>query len=112
MLALAIGRGASPDRARALAFAALLAGNVALVATNRSHTRSLLATLLSRNVPAAAVTAVPLAFLLLALEVGPLRALLHFEATPPGEVAAALGVGAASVLWFEAVKLMRRAGRP
>jgi Ca2+-transporting ATPase len=109
VLGFALGRGASPEHARALAFTALLAGNLGLIATNRSHTRNVLSTLLARNVPAAAVTVGSLGFLALALSVGPLRRMFHFDAVPPVEVAEALGAGVASVLWFDLVKTTRAA---
>ena len=110
ILALALGHGASPEHARTLAFTTLLAGNLALIATNRSHSRNLLTTILARNVPATAVTAGSLGFLALALTVGPLRKLFHFEEVPLAEVAEALGAGGGSVIWFAAVTAAK-AGR-
>ena len=68
-----------------------------------------MATLLSRNVPAAAVTLGSLAFLGLSLALPPLRRLFHFEAVPPLPLLGALGAGVGSVVWFEAVKAVRLA---
>jgi Ca2+-transporting ATPase len=111
VLAAALGRGASPEQARALAFTTLLAGNLGLIATNRSRSRNLLATLLTRNVPAALVTVGSLGFL--ALSLTSLHRLFHFERVAMRETVAALAAGLVSVIWFEAVKavkLWRRAG--
>jgi Ca2+-transporting ATPase len=107
VLGLALRAGASPELARTLAFSALLAGNLALIATNRSHTRALWRAVLGRNIPAAAVTAGSLAFLALALTLAPLRRLFHFEEATALQVIEAMGAGAGSVLWFEAVKAAR-----
>ena len=107
VLAVVLARGASPEHARTLAFTTLLAGNLGLIATNRSHTRNLLVTLLARNVPATAVTLGSLGLLALGLSLAPLRRLFQFAPVPPVEVVAALGAGVASVLWFEAVKAVR-----
>jgi Ca2+-transporting ATPase len=107
VLALALAHGASPEHARTLAFTTLVAGNLALIATNRSHSRSILRTILARNVPAAAVTVGSLGFLAAALRLGPLRRLFHFAEAPLPEVALALGAGVGSVIWFEAVKAVR-----
>jgi Ca2+-transporting ATPase len=115
VLAAALARGASPEQARTLAFTTLLAGNLGLIATNRSHSRNLLATLLARNVPAALVTLGSLTFLALALGLRSFHALFHFERVPLREAGAALAAGVASVIWFEAVKAVkvrRRAPRP
>ena len=110
VLAVPLAHGASPEQARALAFTALLAGNLALIATNRSRSRSLFATLATKNIPAAAVTAGSLASLGLVLALEPLRRLFHFESVPLGLVVAALGAGIASVIWFELVKAVQRRG--
>jgi len=107
VLAVVLARGASPEHARTLAFTTLLAGNLGLIATNRSHTRNLLVTLLARNVPATAVTLGSLGLLALGLSLAPLRRLFQFAPVPLVEVVAALGAGVASVLWFEAVKAVR-----
>jgi Ca2+-transporting ATPase len=104
VLACDLGNGRTPEHARTLAFVTLLAGNLGLIATNRSRSRSLLATLLTRNIPAAAVTVGSLAFLALALALAPLRKLFHFEAVPVVEVLEALGAGVLSVIWFDLFK--------
>ncbi len=112
VLAVVLQRGASAEHARALAFTTLLAGNLGLIATNRSRSRNLLVTLLARNVPAAAVTVGSLGCLALALSLAPLRALFHFAPVPLVEVFGALAAGVASVIWFEGVKavMVRRGG--
>ena len=113
VLAAALARGASPDHARALAFAALLAGNLGLIATNRSHTRSLLATLLARNVPAAAVTAGSLGFLALTLSGGAAAEAVPLRGRGAGRGGGGPGGGGGvGAIRFEAVKTWRSRSGP
>ncbi|MBK8255838.1 MAG: cation-translocating P-type ATPase [Polyangiaceae bacterium] len=97
-------RFGSEDAARAWSFSALLAANVALIFTNRSWGRSLIGTLAQKNVPAVAVSLAALAVLAVTLYAAPVRSLFHFASIPAADVLIALGIGAASVLWFEFVK--------
>jgi Ca2+-transporting ATPase len=107
VLAWDLGRAATPEHARALGFTTLLTGNLALIATNRSHTRNLVAAFMARNVPAAAVTAGSLTCLAAVLTLAPLRRLFHFAPVSVAEALAACGAGIASAVWFEAVKAVR-----
>lgn len=100
----ALGRGVAPEAARALAFAALIAANLALIFTNRSWSEGPLAVVRRRNTPALVVTLGACAFLAVTLAVQPVRELFHFSAVAPLSAVLAVGAGAASVLWFELVK--------
>jgi Ca2+-transporting ATPase len=103
----------SESSARALAFAALIAGNVALILVNRSWERSLFATLVTRNLASWAVILGASAMLVLVLEVPFLRELFHFGPVGGGALALALLAGFLALSWFEIWKLFsRRAAKP
>ncbi|GCL64686.1 cation-translocating P-type ATPase [Pseudaquabacterium pictum] len=94
--------------ARAFAFATLVVGNLALILSNRSATRSLWATLRTPNSTLWVVVGLALALLLAALYLPWAVGVLRFAPLPAQELAAACGLGLLSVLWFEAIKWARR----
>jgi Ca2+-transporting ATPase len=94
--------------ARAFAFATLVVGNLALILSNRSVTRSLWATLRTPNNTLWVVVGLAWVLLLTALYVPWAASVLRFAPLPAHELAAACGLGLLSVLWFEGVKLIRR----
>lgn len=99
--------------ARAFAFATLVVGNLALILSNRSATRSLWATLRTPNRTLWGVIGLACALLLAALYVPWAVGVLRFAPLPAHELAAACGLGVLSVLWFEGIKwARRRASRP
>jgi Ca2+-transporting ATPase len=100
-------RIAEPE-ARAFAFATLVMGNLALILSNRSATRSLWATLRTPNTMLWVVVGLALALLLAALYVPWAVGVLRFAPLPAHELAAACGLGLSSVLWFEGIKWARR----
>lgn len=95
--------------ARAFAFATLVTGNLALILSNRSTHGSLWSTLRTPNATLWWVVAGALSLLAAALYVPWAVEVLRFAPLPAGELAAAVGLGVVSVLWFEAVKGLRRA---
>ncbi|MDZ4280501.1 MAG: cation-translocating P-type ATPase [Hydrogenophaga sp.] len=94
--------------ARAFAFATLVVGNLALILSNRSTTRSLWATLRTPNRTLWGVLGLASALLLASLYVPWAVAVLRFAPLPVHELAAACGLGLLSVLWFEGIKWARR----
>lgn len=96
------------DAARAFAFATLVSSNIALIFSNRAGTASIWASLKVPNRTLWVVTALTLAILAVAMYFGPLARLFLFAPLPYAELALALGLGLASVAWFEIVKLWRR----
>jgi Ca2+-transporting ATPase len=106
--ALALLRGLGEGETRALTFSTLVVGNVALILTNRSWTRPILATLRIPNRLLWAVVGGALVLLGLVLYVPWLRALFGFAPLAPLDLAVALVAGAASIGWFEALKLVLR----
>jgi Ca2+-transporting ATPase len=97
--------------ARALAFATLVVGNLALILSNRSASRSLWATLRTPNTTLWAVVGGAAALLLAALYLPWAVGVLRFAPLPAHELAAACGLGLLSVLWFEGIKWARRRAR-
>ncbi len=94
--------------ARAFAFATLVVGNLALILSNRSATRSLWATLRTPNRTLWGVVGLALALLLAALYIPWAVGVLRFAPLPAHELAAACGLGVLSVVWFEGIKWARR----
>jgi len=97
--------------ARAFAFATLVVGNLALILSNRSATRSLWTTLHIPNKTLWAVVGLAFALLLSALYIPWAVSVLRFAPLPAHELAAACGLGLLSVLWVEGIKWARRSGR-
>ena len=105
-------RMAEPE-ARAFSFATLVVGNLALILSNRSSTRSLWATLRIPNRTLWVVVGLAFALLLSALYIPWAVRVLRFAPLPAHELAAACALGLLSVLWFEGIKwARRRGGRP
>lgn len=100
--------GIPEPEARAFAFAALVVGNLALILSNRSASRSLWATLRTPNNTLWVVIALAFALMLAALYVPWAVKVLRFAPLPAHELAAACGLGLLSVLWFEGIKSARR----
>jgi len=103
----------SESEGRALAFAALIAGNMALILVNRSWEQGLFATLGTRNLASWAVVLGAGAMLALGLNLPFLRELFHFGPVAGADLALALLAGFLALSWFEIWKLFsRRASKP
>jgi Ca2+-transporting ATPase len=89
---------------RALAFSSLIVGNLCLIFSNRSWSRTIWQTRHSRNPALWWVTAGALAILAAILYVPALRNLFRFSLLHPGDVLIAGLAGFAGVLWFELFK--------
>jgi Ca2+-transporting ATPase len=97
-----------PDAARSFAFSALVLANVGLIFANRSRTQTIIGTLRMRNGIVWAVTGAALATLALALHVPLLAEVFQFAPLAPAELGLACALGASVLLWFDALKLVRR----
>jgi len=97
--------------ARAFAFATLVVGNLALILSNRSATRSLWMTLRIPNRTLWVVVGLAWALLLAALYIPWAVSVLRFAPLPLHELAAACGLGLLSMVWFEGIKWARRRTR-
>ncbi len=94
--------------ARAMAFAALIAANLVLILVLRSRRESAFASLRRRNVAWLSITLAALVAVGCAIYVPTLARLFRFAAPRVADTGLALLAGAASVLWYEGVKLARR----
>jgi len=94
----------SEGAARAFVFAALVCTNMALIFSNRSRSGSLWASLWVPNRTLWVVVAGAFFLLGLALYLPWLARLFVFEPLPLSWLAGALGLGLASLAWFEWVK--------
>jgi Ca2+-transporting ATPase len=99
----------SPDSGRALAFAALIAGNVSLILVNRSWRATAFRILGARNLASWLVVGGATAMLVLALVLPFLRRIFRFGPVDASDAALAIAAGAGSLLWFELAKRLRPA---
>jgi Ca2+-transporting ATPase len=105
-LSLALG---SPEaEARALTFTTLVLANLALVLTDRSRTRTILATLRTPNAALWWVIAGAVALLTLVLYVAFLRDVFGFAVLHPNDLLICLAAALTSILWFEGIKVVRQ----
>ena len=100
--------GAAENAARATAFATLVFGNLALIFANRSHALTLFEAATHENVALWWIVAAALAALAASLYIPAAAAMFRFEAIGAGHLALAAAAGIGSVLWFDAVKIVRR----
>ena len=108
IFAVALYRGQSEQDARALTFTSLVMANLALIATNRSWSRSILAILRTPNPAMWWILGSALVFLALVLYVPFLAALFRFSTLHPKDIALCAGAGALSIAWFETLKASKR----
>ncbi len=102
--ALSRRHGAPEERARALAFATLVFGNLALILVNRSWSQSMLRTLRAQNRAFWALLAGVAALLAALFGLPFARRLFAVGPVTPGELALCLAAALASVSWFDLLK--------
>jgi Ca2+-transporting ATPase len=107
----AISAGRGEGEVRALGFAAIVFGNLALILTNRSRSRPMLATLARPNPTLWWVAIGAIAALALAVYAPPLAAVFRFSPLRAGDLALAVAAGIGGILWSEAWKIYSRAPR-
>jgi Ca2+-transporting ATPase len=98
------GTGRSEGELRALGFAAIVFGNLALILANRSTERSIVATLGRSNPALWWVALGTLAALGAVVYFPPFAEVFRFAPLGAGDALLALAAGAAGVLWFEIMK--------
>ncbi|MES1255268.1 MAG: cation-translocating P-type ATPase, partial [Acidobacteriota bacterium] len=108
IFAAALRTGHDAADARTLTFATLVMANVALIATNRSWSKTIVAILGAPNPAMWWVSGGALVFLALALYVPFLQALFHFSTLHPADIALCVGAGFLSTAWFEGLKALQR----
>ena len=107
--AWAASAGLPDGEVRALGFAAVVFGNLALILATRSRERTILASLARPNRALWWIVGGTLAALAGALYVPAAASLFRFAPLGAAELAVALGAGLAGIAWLEALKLARRA---
>lgn len=105
---LSLNLGSPEAEARALTFTTLIVANLALVLADRSQTRTILATLRTRNLALWGIIGGALALLALVLYVPFLRELFGFAFLHPSDLLICLAAGITSILWFEGIKVVRK----
>lgn len=109
--AAGVRMGMGEDSIRTLTFTTIVVANLSLIATNRSWTESIAATIRRPNRAFWVVLAGALVFLAAAISVPFLAALFRFGPVPPAALALAVVAGVAGVLWFEVAKMIRHRRR-
>ncbi len=103
-----LSRGSTEDEARALTFTTLIVANLCLILTNRSWSRTILATLRAPNAALWWVVGGAALFLGLVLMVPFLRDLFKFATLHLDDVTLCVIAGMFSILWFEVLKRFHR----
>ena len=96
--------GFSDERARAMAFSALVLGNAALILSNRSQSRSIFATLRRPNRALWWIVGGALGGLGLALYVPPMQNIFKFEALSAPDLLLCILAASAGLVWSELTK--------
>jgi P-type Ca2+ transporter type 2C len=105
---ISLYRGQGELDARAISFTTLVLGNLALIWTNRSRTRTIPELLGSRNAALWAITAGAVSFLALVLYIPGARDLFQFSTLHVDDLAVCIFLVLISVTWFEAAKVFAR----
>ena len=101
-----LGHGDESTR-RALVFATLVVANLCLILTNRSWSRTAISMFREPNAALWWVVGAGAIMLTLVLTVPWLRGLFHFGAMHPADGIFVVAAGVISILWFEALKLLK-----
>jgi Ca2+-transporting ATPase len=104
----ALDHGFAEARARAMAFTALVLGNAVLILSNRSQSRSIVATLRMPNRALWWVVAGALGGLAVALYFPPLQRIFKFEALSLSDLLLCTLAASAGIVWSEIVKRVPR----
>ncbi len=104
--------GHAPEHARAIAFTALVAGNLTLIWANRSALRTAFEKGRVRNTALWLVTLWTIATLLVVLYVPGIRTVFRFSVLPAKELLVSFALGSVSITWFEMLKLVHRRKGP
>jgi Ca2+-transporting ATPase len=104
----ATSRGLGEETARTMAFATIVAANLALILTNRSWTQTIVGTLRRPNKAFWWILALALLALGIIIYVPILSSLFHFSALNPIDFLTCLGAGLVSIIWFEIFKVVKK----
>ena len=100
--------GRTDEAARTMAFVTLVSGNIALIFVNRSHALTFLEMVTHENRPLWLIASLATVALLATIYVPAAAHAFRFEALPPMDTAWGAAIGAASILWYDIYKIVRR----
>ncbi|MGB9902095.1 cation-translocating P-type ATPase [Methanothrix sp.] len=103
--------GRDSNEARALIFTTLVLANLFLILINRSWSHTIIQSMRTRNSALWMIFGGTALLLSIILYVPPLREMFHFGYLHSNDIMICLALASASVLWFEAWKLIFRRGR-
>jgi len=104
----AVGQGAGLELTRAMVFSTLIVANICLTLVNRSFLYSVLTTVRYRNRLVPLIIGITIVLTALLLFVPPLADFFGFATPSPADLGLSVLVGMVSVLWYEAVKWVKR----
>lgn len=102
-----IQEGHTDEEVRAIAFSALIIGNIFLILTNLSKTRSVIAVILEKNIAAATILTGAVILLMMMLTIPYLQELFSFEFPGYMHFATSLGGALGLLLILESIKWIR-----
>lgn len=105
----AVAQGYSEALTRTLTFTVLITANIFLTLSNRSFYYSILTTLRYKNNMVLYIVLITTGIVGLILFVRPLTDFFQFEPLDALQLLSCVGVGFVSVMWFEVVKMVKRA---
>jgi len=108
VFAVAMTRGYGEQEARALSFTTLIVANIGLIFANRSWSQTIVSRFGSPNRALWWVAGGAAAFMFCALYVPALRGIFRFSLLSAADVLLCVGVGSASIVWFELLKVGNR----
>ena len=108
LFAFALHRNQSEMTIRTITFTTLILGDLMLILSNRSWTRTIWATLRAPNPALFLIVGGAFSMLILVTVVPFLQELFRFNPLHPTDILLCLAAGIASLLWFEIWKLFRR----
>jgi len=103
-----VHQGHGEELVRTLVFCTLIAANIGLTLVDRSFTASAFRTFLNHNVLLRIMLLLTVALVAAMILIGPLRALFHLAVPTAPQLLTAVGIGLASVAWFEVYKWVQR----
>jgi Ca2+-transporting ATPase len=104
----AVGHGNNENTTRTMVFLTLIAANIFLTLVNRSFFYSVITTSAYKNNMVAIIIIITTVLMALLLFVTPLSNLFKFERLNAVQLGISIATGFASVIWYEAVKFLKR----
>ena len=103
-----VNHGYNEALTRTMTFTVLISANIFLTLINRSFYYSILTTLRYKNNMVPMIIAITVACVCVILFIKPLTTFFEFETLNGSQLIKCLTIGFLSVIWFEAVKLIKR----